>query len=79
MKKNNLEKDRKKIHVVGVKIDTKSPHTSEKVYYYKTEKDLKVGQNINIHVPSGGNPVATVVDSNAKRTGKSLKTLKIKN
>ena len=46
--------------IVGIKIDTKSPHTKEKVYYYKTDKSLKRGEVINVKVNSGGTPTNNV-------------------
>ena len=58
MKKND--------RVVGVKIDTRSLHTKDKVYYYTTDSDYKRGEVINIKVESGGTPKATVVVSNSK-------------
>lgn len=53
--------------VVGVTIDTKSPHTKDKVYYYETNEKLKRGDNIDIKVPSGGTPCATVVIQDSKK------------
>ena len=53
--------------IVGVKIDTKSPHTKDKIYYYKTDKKFKRGEQVDIKVPSGGTPMATVVISNSKK------------
>jgi len=55
--------------VVGVKIDTKSTKTKDKVYYYKTNQDLKKGERIRVRVPSGGCPVSTVAVSNSKKDG----------
>lgn len=52
--------------IIGVTIDTKSPHTKEKIYYYKTDKDFKYGDKIDIKVESGGTPTATVVVSDSK-------------
>ena len=65
--------------IVGVTIDTKSPHTKEKVYYYKTNRDLKKGEQLRIGVPSGGKPNATVVSTNARKkfSGK-IKNLEVK-
>lgn len=54
--------------IVGVTIDTKSPHTKDKIYYYKTNENLKRGDNIEIKVPSGGTPCATVVIQDSKKT-----------
>lgn len=56
--------------VVGVKIDTKSTNTKDKIYYYKTNQDLKRGERIRVRVPSGGCPVSTVAVSNSKKEGK---------
>lgn len=53
--------------VVGVKIDTKSKKTKDKVYYYKTNKKYKRGEVIDIRVESGGTPSATVVVGNSKK------------
>ena len=53
--------------IVGVKIDTKSTKTKEKVYYYKTNNKYKRGEIINIRVESGGTPSATVVVGNSKK------------
>ena len=62
--------------VVGIKIDTKSPHTKEKVYYYRTEKDFKRGDKINVKVESGGTPTSTVVIGNSqKKFSHNLKDL----
>ena len=54
--------------VVGVTIDTKSKRTQDKVYYYRTNEELKDGQRIRVGVPSGGKPNATVVVEDSKRT-----------
>lgn len=65
--------------IVGVKIDTKSPHTKEKIYYYRTEKDLKRGDMIDIKVESGGTPTATVVIGDSKKKfSRSIKNLEVK-
>jgi hypothetical protein len=62
--------------IVGIKIDTKSPHTKEKIYYYKTEKDFKRGDKINVKVESGGTPTSTVVIGNSrKKFSRKLKDL----
>lgn len=64
--------------IVGIKIDTKSPHTKEKVYYYKTDKSLKRGEVINVKVNTGGTPKATVVIENSnKRFKRKLDKLDI--
>ena len=52
--------------IVGVTIDTKSKRTQDKVYYYRTDEELKDGQRIRVGVPSGGKPNATVVDPDNK-------------
>ena len=53
--------------VVGIKIDTKSTNTKDKVYYYKTNADLKRGDRIRVKVPSGGSPQSTVAIANSKK------------
>lgn len=64
--------------VVGIKIDTKSPHTKDKIYYYKTNEDLKRGDIIDVKVESGGTPSATVVIGNSqKKFSSPLKKLEI--
>ena len=64
--------------IVGVKIDTKSLKTKEKVYYYKTDQNFKPGDKINIKVESGGSPKAVVVASNSdKKNNYNLKKLEI--
>lgn len=64
--------------VVGVTIDTKSPHTKDKIYYYITEKDLKKGDVLDIKVDTGGTPSATVVIQNSqKKFDRNLKELDI--
>ena len=65
--------------VIGVKIDTKSPHTKDKIYYYKTEKDFKRGDVIDIKVESGGTPTATVIIGDSKKKfSRNLKDLEVK-
>lgn len=54
--------------IVGIKIDTKSPHTKDKIYYYRTDKDLKRGEVINVKVDSGGTPKATVVIEQSRKS-----------
>lgn len=66
--------------IVGIKIDTKSPHTKDKIYYYKTSEDLKRGDIIDVKVDSGGTPSSTVVVGNSqKKFSRPLKDLKTKN
>ena len=65
--------------VIGVTIDTKSANTKDKIYYYKTEKDFKRGDSINIKVDSGGTPNATVVIQNSqKKFSRPIKNLETK-
>lgn len=65
--------------IVGVKIDTKSPHTKDKIYYYRTEKDFKCGDVIDIKVNTGGTPSATVVIGDSKKKfSRKLKDLEVK-
>ena len=58
-----------KTKVVGVRIDTKSTSTKEKVYYYKTNKDFKRGDRLRVRVPSGGSPKSTVAVANSNKKG----------
>lgn len=53
--------------IVGVTIATKSPKTENKIYYYRTNEDLKRGDNIDIKTPRGGTPCATVVIQDSKK------------
>lgn len=55
--------------IVGIRIDTKSTNTKEKVYYYKTNADLKRGDRIRVRVPSGGSPKSTVAIQNSNKEG----------
>lgn len=63
--------------IVGVKIGTKSPHTQDKIYYYKTDNDYKRGDKITVKVPSGGTPEAVIVDADSKRKIRNAKNLEI--
>ena len=58
-----------KTKVVGIRIDTKSTSTKEKVYYYKTNKDFKRGDRLRVRVPSGGSPKSTVAVANSNKKG----------
>lgn len=58
-----------KTKIVGIRIDTKSTNTKEKVYYYKTNADLKRGDRIRVRVPSGGSPKSTVAIQNSNKKG----------
>lgn len=57
--------------VVGVTIDTKSPNTKKKIYYFKTDKAYKKGDNIRIRVKTGGTPNTTIVVANSKKKFKN--------
>ncbi len=71
---------KKNERIVGVTIDTKSPHTKDKIYYYKTNESLKKGDVIDIKVDTGGTPLATVVVENSrKKHSIPLKKLDIEN
>lgn len=69
--KNTLKTGVKKgeTKVVGIRIDTKSTSTKEKVYYYKTNKDFKRGDRLRVKVPSGGSPKSTVAVANSNKKG----------
>lgn len=58
-----------KTRVVGVRIDTKSTSTKEKVYYYTTNKEFKRGDRIRVRVPSGGSPKSTIAVANSNKKG----------
>ena len=58
-----------KTRVVGVRIDTKSTSTKEKVYYYVTDKEFKRGDRIRVRVPSGGSPKSTIAVANSNKKG----------
>lgn len=61
-------------HIVGIRIATKSANTKEKVYYYRTNQDLKKGEHIRIRVPSGGTPLSTIAVENSNKN-KNVKNL----
>ena len=58
-----------KTRIVGIRIDTKSTSTKEKVYYYRTNADLKRGDRLRVKVPSGGSPKSTVAVENSSKKG----------
>lgn len=62
---NNSSKTR----VVGIRIDTKSTSTKEKVYYYTTNKKFERGDRLRVKVPSGGSPKSTVAIANSNKKG----------
>lgn len=64
-----------KTHVVGVRIDTKSTSTKEKVYYYKTNQEFKKGDRIRVKVPSGGTPKSTIAIENSNKKGNFKKLI----
>ena len=65
--------------MVGVKIDTRSPKTKDKIYYYRTDENVKKGDRFDISVPSGGQPTATVIIQNSrKKISFPVKELEIK-
>lgn len=70
-KKNstNINTNSNKTKIVGIRIDTKSTSTKEKVYYYKTNKDFKRGDRLRVKVPSGGTPKSTVAVANSNKKG----------
>ncbi len=53
---------KKKTKLIGVQFDRKTYGKHEKVYYYKSNKDLKVGDTVEVKAPTGGNPDVIVVD-----------------
>ena len=58
-----------KTRVVGIRIDTKSTSTKEKVYYYTTNKKFERGDRLRVKVPSGGSPKSTVAIANSNKKG----------
>lgn len=64
-----------KTKVVGIRIDTKSTSTKEKVYYYTTNKDFKKGDRLRVKVPSGGSPKSTVAVANSNKKGNFKKLI----
>lgn len=64
-----------KTRVVGIRIDTKSTSTKEKVYYYETNKDFKRGDRLRVKVPSGGTPKSTVAVANSNKKGNYKKLI----
>jgi len=66
---NNNTKSNTKTRVVGIRIDTKSTSTKEKVYYYITDKEFKRGDRLRVRVPSGGSPKSTVAIANSNKKG----------
>ena len=58
-----------KTKIVGIRIDTKSTSTKEKVYYYRTNKEFKRGDRLRVKVPSGGSPKSTVAVANSNKKG----------
>lgn len=65
-----------KSHVVGVRIDTLSKNSKNKVYYYKTDGAYSRGEVIRIKVPSGGTPKATVAIENSSKKRSRIKELR---
>lgn len=61
--------------IVGIRIDTKSTSTKEKVYYYETNKDFKRGDRLRVKVPSGGTPKSTIAIENSKKKGNYKKLI----
>ncbi len=53
---------KKKTKLIGVQFDRKTYGKHEKVYYYKSNKDLKVGDTVEVKAPTGGKPDVIVVD-----------------
>lgn len=64
-----------KTNVVGIRIDTKSTSTKEKVYYYYTNKEFKRGDRLRVRVPSGGTPKSTVAVANSNKKGNYKKLI----
>ena len=52
---------KKKTKLVGVQFDHKTKSKSEKIYWYRTNKDYKVGDTIEVKAPTGGKPDVLIV------------------
>lgn len=65
--------------VVGIKFKQKSKDNKyhDKIYYYRTDRDVSKGEKLNIKVPSGGSPDAVVVSIEEKSKRKRLKKLEV--
>lgn len=64
--------------IVGVKIDTKSEKTKDKIYYYETDQDFKRGDRVRATMPNGGTPITTIVIQNSKKkSAEDLKKLEV--
>ena len=53
---------KKKTKLIGVQFDRKTYGKHEKVYYYKSNKNIKVGDTVEVKAPTGGKPDVIVVD-----------------
>lgn len=64
--------------IVGVKIDpTAGSPTNSKVYYYRTDEDLKIGDTFRAEMPTGGTPNVSVVEKpRGRHPMKKIKDLK---
>ena len=60
--------------IIGVKFNTTSPKYKTKTYYYKTNKDVKIGDEIT--VPVDTNKKVDVIVSCDNYNGKINKRLK---
>ena len=65
MKKTSV-KTPKKQHIIGVQFNTKSVKYKNKNYYYKTNKNVNVGDNIKVSTPNSKNVSVIVSNSNYK-------------
>ena len=61
--------------IIGVKFNTTSPKYKTKTYYYKTNKDVKIGDEITVHVAT--NKKVDVIVSNPDYKGKVKNNLKL--
>ena len=72
-----MQNTKKKNKIVGIKIGTKSEKYKDKIYYYKTDKNLKKGEVIKAKMPTGGTATCTVSIENSKKKKYGLKVLDI--
>lgn len=69
----------KKDRIVGISINTKSLKYKDKIYYYKTDKELVEGDKIEVKMPTGGLTDCIVVEADNKNIHKlNLKELEFK-
>lgn len=66
MENKTSVKTPKNSQIIGVQFNTKSPKYKNKNYYYKTNKNVNVGDNIKVSTPNSKNVSVIVSNSNYK-------------